>query len=377
MIGAATLLMAGCSPQLPKGEFLLEGTVQGIDNEYIYLSYMQNDTAMINDSVLVENGAFKLQGKLDNPFAWASLYQGNPMDPRNRMQCRIFLEPQAMTVAIDTADFMHPTITGSLTQAQADTLFTALENIEKEAEPLYKALEAETDHDKSAEISEKLEPYIERMKKQEKAFIKSHSDSYISPLFLSALMSDMPYEELDEIYNSFSDKVKQIKEAKEVEKELTTRARIQPGAQAPDFKALSIGGDSIQFSETVKGKYVLLDFWASWCVPCRKSFPHVKELYKKYHDKGLEVFCVADNDSQPDEWHKAVEKDGVEMFHHVLRGLKIVSRNPFIMDKTHDVSELYAIHYLPTKYLIDNEGKIIGKFEDEELDAKLQEIFGE
>ncbi|HBB06388.1 MAG TPA: thioredoxin, partial [Bacteroides sp.] len=118
------------------------------------------------------------------------------------------------------------------------------------------------------------------------------------------------------------------------------------------------------------------DFWASWCVPCRKSNPHMKEMYAKWHDKGLEYVYVADNDSNPDNWRKAIKEDGLEAFHHVLRGLKVDRSNGgYKFDHTNDISEKYAIHFLPTKYLIDREGKIVGKFESDELEAKLKEIF--
>ena len=82
-------------------------------------------------------------------------------------------------------------------------------------------------------------------------------------------------------------------------------------------------------------------------------------------------------DSKPDTWKEVIEKDGIQDFYHVLRGLKWDrSKGVDGMDHTNDISDLYAIHYLPTKYLIDKDGNIIGKFEDEALDAKLKEIFG-
>ncbi len=164
----------------------------------------------------------------------------------------------------------------------------------------------------------------------------------------------------------------------EIEKELAALANVQPGAMAPDIRKEDVNGDTVSIS-ALKGKVVLVDFWASWCVPCRKSFPHVKALYEKYHKKGFEVFCVGDNDSTPDKWKEAIKQDGVEKFYHVLRGLRSYKdengRRQF--DRSQDVSDRYAIHYLPTKYLIDREGKIVGKFNDEELDAKLKEMFGE
>ena len=98
-------------------------------------------------------------------------------------------------------------------------------------------------------------------------------------------------------------------------------------------------------------------------------------LYKKYHDKGLEMVYVSDDDSAPDKWRKAVEEDGLtaEGFHHVLRGMKWDrSKGMAGIDHTNDISDKFAIHYLPTKFIIDREGKIVCKISEEE-EAKLDE----
>jgi len=99
----------------------------------------------------------------------------------------------------------------------------------------------------------------------------------------------------------------------------------------------------------------------------------LKALYAEYHDKGLEVICVSDDDSNPDKWREAVAQDGIEAFHHVLRGLVI--REKF--DRTNSINDKYAIHFLPTKYLIDKEGKMIGKVDEKDLDERLKAIFSE
>lgn len=169
--------------------------------------------------------------------------------------------------------------------------------------------------------------------------------------------------------------MKQDKQAKEIADEIATREKIEPGKPAPDFTATDINGKKFTLSK-LKGKYVVLDFWASWCGPCRASNPHMKELYEKYGKKGLDFVYVSDDDSNPQKWRDAVKKDGLEAFHHVLRGMKIIDRENYTLDHTNDISDKYAVHYLPTKYLIDKDGKMVGKFESDELTAKLKEIFG-
>lgn len=104
----------------------------------------------------------------------------------------------------------------------------------------------------------------------------------------------------------------------------------------------------------------------------------MKELYRKYKDQGLEVVCVSDDDPDEAKWRTAVKKDDIGMFHHVLRGLKFDGKD---FDRSEDISELYGIHSLPTKILIDKEGMIIGRYggggeSHEKMDEKLKEVFG-
>lgn len=157
------------------------------------------------------------------------------------------------------------------------------------------------------------------------------------------------------------------------------QADIQSGNEAPAFKGKNVYADkdSIALAD-FKGKVVILDFWASWCAPCRASMPHVLECYNKYHDKGLEVLCVADNDETPDEAVRAIEKDGTGAFYHILRGLVKLTDKEGKFDgynRDHDIFGLYNIDRIPRKFLIDREGKIVFMVEsDEQLDKALEEL---
>ena len=228
-------------------------------------------------------------------------------------------------------------------------------------------------------VSRLMEPYRKIYLERMTDYMKKYPSTALAANFLCMNTGRMTLEQLKEAYNKLDETAKQTSAGKEIAAEIATLDRVAPGNPAPEIaKNDLVTGKPFALS-SLKGKVVLLDFWASWCVPCRKSNPHVKALYEKYRKKGFDVVYVADNDSRPEDALKAIDQDGIRKYHHVLRGLKTLKDANGKMtgyDKSEDVSEQYAIHFLPTKYLIDREGKIIGKVNDEELDAKLKEIFG-
>ncbi|MBQ9222441.1 MAG: TlpA family protein disulfide reductase [Prevotella sp.] len=224
-----------------------------------------------------------------------------------------------------------------------------------------------------------IKPYQEMYVKRQMDYMKKYPSTALTASFLRMELGNMPIEKMKEAYDKLDATAKETTSGKEIANEIATLERVNPGKPAPDFTSNDLlTGKSFSLS-SLKGKVVLLDFWASWCVPCRKSNPHVKALYDKYNKRGFDVVYVASDDSNPKAALKAIEQDGIKKYHHVLAGLKEkrdANGKMLGYDKSQDIGEKYAVHFLPTKYLIDREGNIIGKVEDETLDAKLKEIFG-
>ena len=142
-----------------------------------------------------------------------------------------------------------------------------------------------------------------------------------------------------------------------------------PGNAAEDFTATDTVGNKISLSD-YKDQYVLLDFWASWCGPCREGNPHMTEIFNKYKGKGLNIIGIADDDTTPEAWKNAIVKDGIGLWPNVLSG----------SGTENDINDKYAIHFIPTKILIDPTGKIIGRFGDNNnsdigMDRMLSSIF--
>lgn len=151
----------------------------------------------------------------------------------------------------------------------------------------------------------------------------------------------------------------------QIESQLKMSASFIVGMEAPDFTMNTPDGQSLALSH-FKGKILLVDFWASWCGPCRRENPHVVEAYNKYHGKGFEVLGVSlDRTREP--WLAAIEKDGL-IWHHVsdLKGWQ------------NEAAQLYGVSSIPHTVLLDREGKIIARnLRGQMLDDKLKEIFGE
>ena len=150
-------------------------------------------------------------------------------------------------------------------------------------------------------------------------------------------------------------------------KHLNDRLRgvLLPGMEAPDISMKDPDGNTRKLSD-LRGKVVLLDFWASWCGPCRQENPNVVRLYKKYHDKGFEIYSVS-LDKEKGKWLKAIKDDGLEWPNHVsdLNGW------------TSSGGKTYGIMSVPNTTLIDRDGKIIARnLRGGDLERKLQEIFG-
>jgi thiol-disulfide isomerase/thioredoxin len=224
-----------------------------------------------------------------------------------------------------------------------------------------------------------IKPYQEMFIKRQEDYMKKYPSTALAASFLRMELGHMPIEKMKEAYDKLDVTAKETTSGKEIANEIAVLERVNPGNPAPDFTANDLLTGKPFSLSSLKGKVVLLDFWASWCVPCRKSNPHVKALYEKYKKKGFDVVYVASDDSNPNAALKAIEQDGIKKYHHLLTGLKQLkdaNGKPMGYDKSEDIGEKYAIHFLPTKYLIDREGKIIGKVDDETLDAKLKELFG-
>ncbi|MBP3303712.1 MAG: AhpC/TSA family protein [Muribaculaceae bacterium] len=370
--GAAAVL-AGCNSR-PANQFDLKGSIDGADGQTIYLVYMCGDS-LTTDSTVISDGAFAFTGTVDKPVN-GTFYIGDIRNWESKTRAGIYLEPAEMTVSgLTSEDFSNAKIAGSKTQGEVDEYNALLSPLRDEMAQTRSAIKNADEASRPA-LEARNDSLSKACETMTIDFINSHPASYHSADLLVMSAGRMSYQDLKATYDALTPEVQTA--AKEVADEIAVLEAIQPGKPAPDLIGENPDGKEIKLSD-LKGNVVLIDFWATWCGPCRAALPHVREVYNKYHDKGFEVFCVADNDSDPDKWKEAIEEEGIGDYYNILRGLKVnyTPDGQFAgFDDSGDQSKKYAVHFLPTKYLIAADGTVIGKVDTEEdLDSKLAEIF--
>ena len=377
IIVCAVCMLCCCATAFAQGKYSLKGIITNADGQKIYLRYGTFEEFTL-DSAVVKKGKFTFRGLMDRPYASAILYMGK-LEGRNVKYAQFALEPAKMTVELDANHFQQAVFHGGKTQEESNSLKALTMEANQKLQELNDAYESAKTNEEREALKAQMAPYSKVASEARDNFIKTHPDSYLTPEFLRYTMGRMSYQELKQIYDGLSDNVKQYGDCDEIVKELTALERVLPGKMAPDFTAKDINGKPFTMS-SLKGKVVIIDFWASWCVSCRQSNPHMLDLYKKYHLKGLDMVYVSDDDRAEAAWKKAVEQDKLrgEGFHHVLRGLKWDRSKGYAgIDHTNDISDKYAIHFLPTKYLIDREGRIVCRIEsDEQLESELERLLG-
>ncbi len=198
-------------------------------------------------------------------------------------------------------------------------------------------------------------------------FILSNPNSYLSILALYSVGGPSPDPaELDTLYNSLSTELKNMEAAKVFKTQLDVLRHTSVGVMAPDFTQNDVNGVPVKLS-SFRGKYVLLDFWASWCAPCREENPNVVKAYNKYKDKNFTILSVSlDKPDARNNWLAAIKNDGLSWTQ--VSDLKFWNN---------EAATLYSITSIPSNFLIDPNGKIVAKdLRGGDLENMLEQVLG-
>lgn len=189
-------------------------------------------------------------------------------------------------------------------------------------------------------------------KEYKRNFVTENKNSLIGLMLLSEMFGskDFNANEIKEVIGSLSPKMSEHPLVAELKVKMKTMNAAEIGVMAPDFEAPAPNGEMLALKD-VLGKYTIIDFWASWCRPCRMENPNVVRVYEKYHEKGLNIISVSlDREGQKDRWLKAIEDDKMNWYH--------VSNLQFWQDP---IARQYNVSAIPATFLLDENGKIIDK----------------
>ncbi len=352
-------------------QYKINGTLNGIESETTI--YVMTPRRQVIDSAKISNGNFVLTGKLDEPqhvfIAVDHENQGLQKLLRNHYSDKfeMYLDQREMTLT--GKDSVK---TAALTGSQLNREFFDYKSQVKPFEDklsvvLKKFYEASDSLKRTKEFGEKIDAEYNsidaEIKKTEKAYVKAHVNSLISlDLIKELCMPVIDVKEIEPLFSSMTKEMQSTNSGQELKATIDKAKTMAIGATAPDFSAETPSGDSLKLSD-LRGKYLLVDFWASWCGPCRRENPNVVKAFKKYNTNNFTVLGVS-LDRTKDAWLKAIDHDGLT-WNHVsnLKGWKS------------EVAQLYMVRSIPQNFLLDPQGKIIAKnLTGEDLEKKLDEV---
>jgi thiol-disulfide isomerase/thioredoxin len=370
-VAACAVLLGACgeSDSRKTSGFRLEGTLTNVvGGEVIYLEELSPNAKVVLDSTTVdEKGNFA--------FTHASPAPGF-------YRVKVSKENFAMLVLDSTqkvsmkADYKDMGNTYSVEGSPDTKVFLLYNDLGKDvqisSDSLQRAFQAamgtiRMDSMKVDSLNKIFEPaYMAMMEAHQAKVAKVVSDNSGSIASLAGIQQLDPDKYLDlyqKVYGDLNGKYPGNKYLATLKQDIDRYAKVAGGTVAPDFTFNTPEGKPLALS-SFKGKITLVDFWASWCGPCRKENPNVLRMYKKYHDKGFEILGVS-LDEEKEKWVAAIKKDGLPW--QQVSDLKGWSSQ---------ACALYGIDAIPFTVLLDKEGKIIGKsLRGPALESKLAELF--
>jgi len=361
---AATLLL-GATAFKPQTGYKISGNIRGIEKGIIYLIHQIGDQE-IKDSTQITNGKFTFSGTTPEVMMYSIQI------PKIREQKYFLLENKAILFDGHKDSLFNAKISGS---PETDVYLVFYNGpwkiITAKAGKIYNAMDSATQKGKIILSPEQRKPFDDEFKnldvlnqKAIKDYVLAHPGSVAVAAIVEDRLINYNYpQQAAEMYTLFKPEVKNSYFGKAIKESLALVNKTAPGKVAPDFTMNDVNDKPLKLSQ-LRGKYVLIDFWASWCVPCRKENPNVVAAYQKYHDQGFEILGVS-LDSKKEAWLKAIKDDGL--------GWKHVSE---LKGWTNTAATTYGVKSVPASFLIDKEGKVIAKdLRGEELTKKLSEIF--
>lgn len=352
---AAMLVFSGCNKS---EQFKVTLNIDNADKQTVYLSKTVDGQEIIVDSAVFSGKNAVLTAPNDDPQTAYYI----KFDLKERCgDFAFFTENQNTTISGDLEEYPNWIVKGCPIMDEWAVYREMLLPIEEKMMAVYnESMEAVMAGDtvKATELFGQVETMMDEYNDIRLDYYKKHGDSYLTHFMLDQEKEGLELAEIKEIASGFTTESMYSKNVKEYVKQFE---RVEIGQPFMDFTLKTADGNDVNLAEVIENnKVTLIDFWASWCRPCRMENPFVKAAYEKYHAKGLEIVGIS-VDGDEAAWMKAVETDGLPWTH--------------VRDIDNNVSADYLVKYIPSNFLFDQNGLIIAKnLRGEDLEAKLAEV---
>ena len=326
----------------------------------VYLYQVIDDALELTDSAIVAANSFVFKEKKLTPqMVYLTLDNSNKIP--------VFIENNEVSVDFKDLTSNDMTVSGSSVQKEWELLQGDLEVYDIKLDSLYNAFYDASDSENQEVMDQIGVDYdeVDSLKTNVvKDYINANSKSYVTPYLIAKfLLNSADLDELVGLKDNLDESISNSIYVKSITDKIENLEKTKVGATIPDFSQADKDGTPISIND-LRGQYVLVDFWASWCGPCRGENPNVVKEYQKYKDRGFTVLGVSLDDNK-ENWLKAIEDDNLDWYHvSDLQGWK------------NAVAKQFGVQSIPFSILIDKEGVILGKnLRGEELQNTLSDLF--
>ena len=351
---ALVLGLSACNQK--EKEFKVNVSLKNGNDQTVYLQKFVDNAPVIIDSAVITDESAVLSAENDDPQI---LYALKVKGMRGSMP--FFADNKDVTFVGDINNPKDVEIMASETQAELDAYTDQLDEFDVQIRDLYTAMQ-QAFSDNDSVVMDSLNTVGTALMEQKDSFrdeyIKAHPESFVTHYILDQVKQDYPLDQLKEMVAAFTTESLYKTDLNDY---IAKQERLEVGQPFIDFTLMTKDGTEAVLSEIIaQNKLTLVDFWASWCGPCRHENPVVKAAYEQFHELGFDVIGVS-VDQDEAAWLKAVEEDQLPWTQ--------------VRDSENNASEAYLIYYIPSNFLFDQEGNMVAKgLRGEDLAAKLSEL---
>jgi thiol-disulfide isomerase/thioredoxin len=355
----SSLIVILCITACSKPHYTIKGVVEGDNTGNILLLTLNEGVVDTLSKAPIQNKAFKITGETSSPVFAYLMIEGT-RDP-----LQIILENIPYEAVIHTTDNLASKVEAEGEQTILNEFLAISNEYKRHERELYKDYSEavkDKDNDKVSQIQGEAQRIAGEALEKEKQTIAKNTNSYATALVVYQKINSIGIDELTALYHSLGDYAKASTFGKLTEEHINKIRAVAIGQIAPNFTLNTPEGKPLSLHD-IKGKVKLIDFWASWCGPCRRANPDVVKLYQKYNKQGFEILGVS-LDRDRDKWIEAIQNDNLTWAQ--VSDLKYWSS---------DVAKLYTVTAIPHTVLLDANNKIIAKnLRGQALEDKVIEI---